>query len=1188
MKINYILLTFSFFCILFFNSLSSSSGCSFKPSMTGDSLICSGNTGNYSTTKVTSHFYRWIVRGGGSIVSGQSTVALVVLWPNATNIGKVVLIDSTTGCYDSARLTVKVGLSQATLQSNPFNTLGTASQTGKKIYSVTTGSNNQYGAAWCINSVSLNKNWDFTFELTQCPGPSPLADGMMFVIQNNGPNTPPSTTEGSDLGYYAAPSGLFAQSIGMEFDIYQSTSTFFDSSASHMSLVKNDDPTPLRHQIDITSPVLGGGSPCGPRVFRIVWNRSLNLMDFYFDGKKKFSWSNDVVKNVFGGNPNVWFGLTGATGGLNSYQSISIDTMFYGIPIITASKDTACTGDSVTLTCSSAISYLWSTGAKTRVIKVGKTGSYSVITSDSTKCTSPSSPYNITFIPKDSAIFTVGAAACQGSFISLTNSSTPSTGLNYLWKFGSGKDSSLSQSPGYKYNTPGTYTINLSVSNSGCTSKASKTISIYPSPAGSGFIAGVPFHGQFNSGDATNPDNICINDTITYQILPPKAFANSDYGSKWIINSIKFSTPYGLGIKDTATKFPTSSKNGTFSFFPKKYGDSTFLLTIDLKTVQGNCDSVIRRQIHVRNIPVAKFTAVNACQGFAATFTDASTDVAASVTNWAWDFGDGKTSNAQNPSHVYPNAGTYTVKLIASTDAGCSNTVINTVTSYPVPKTSYTDVLGCNGKSTTFTDNSTIASPGVIKLWNWNFGDGLLSNTQNTTHTYKKSGPYNVKLAIVSANGCKDSLTTKIRVLPSPIAGFSYLNGCVNTPIFFSNTSVDSTNKSVYSWDFGDKTTPSTATVPTHTYTVNGTYKIVLSVTSGQGCIDTISKIITPLPKPNPNIHAPNGCTGQTITLSDSSHSDKNSVYTWDFGDGTTPATIKTVSTKHTYTKAKNYKAILSITNGNGCTDTQSHVIIIMDFPKAGFTATTACQGKPTNFTNTSTGTGTLGYVWSFGDGSPLNITLSPSYTYATGGAFVARLRVVNLNGCIDSSSVNVTVNPSPVINPWIYKKHGYQVTFIPADSSIGNFNWHFGTSTNDSSSAKKPTFIYASTDATYTVKLTVTSTFGCIATRTDTVSVTKSGISFQGNTLKGVSVYPNPFEGSTNISYKLLSKSKVSIGIYDVQGKEIARIKNGDYPAGDYIDTFDAGKYGLSEGIYFLKMYVNDKTFATKLVNQK
>jgi PKD repeat protein len=346
-------------------------------------------------------------------------------------------------------------------------------------------------------------------------------------------------------------------------------------------------------------------------------------------------------------------------------------------------------------------------------------------------------------------------------------------------------------------------------------------------------------------------------------------------------------------------------------------------------------------------------------------------------------------------------------------------------------------------------------------------------------------------------------------------------------------------------------------------------------------------KSITPIPKPNPDIFAANGCTGQSVTLSDSSHSDKSSLYTWDFGDKTS-ASIKAVSTKHSYKTAGSYKVVLSIENGGGCTDTQSHVITIMDFPKSSFTASTVCQGKATIFTNASTGTGALVYGWDFGDNTKPSTVQNPTHTYAIAGTYIVKLLVANKNYCLDSSSVSTIVNPSPIINPWTYKKHGYEVTFIPADTTIGNFDWHFGTTTNDSSSKKSPLFIYPSNDATYTVSLTVKNTNGCVATRTDTVSVSKSGISEPGNTFENVTIYPNPFEGSTSISYTLTSNSKVSIGIYDAQGKRVAQLKDGNYPAGNYNETFEAKKYQVEEGVYFLKMYVNDRYFTTKIVNLK
>src|SRR6185369_11575182 len=107
-------------------------------------------------------------------------------------------------------------------------------------------------------------------------------------------------------------------------------------------------------------------------------------------------------------------------------------------------------------------------------------------------------------------------------------------------------------------------------------------------------------------------------------------------------------------------------------------------------------------------------------------------------------------------------------------------------------------------------------------------------------------------------------------------------------------------------------------------------------------------------------------------------------------------------------------KVILSITNGNGCIDTQSHVISILDFPKASFTATSVCKGKTTSFTNASTGKGALTYSWDFGDNSKVSTLQTPTHVYASAGTFNAVLHTINANGCLDSSTSNVIVNPLP------------------------------------------------------------------------------------------------------------------------------------------------------------------------------
>jgi subtilisin family serine protease len=74
--------------------------------------------------------------------------------------------------------------------------------------------------------------------------------------------------------------------------------------------------------------------------------------------------------------------------------------------------------------------------------------------------------------------------------------------------------------------------------------------------------------------------------------------------------------------------------------------------------------------------PVADFD--HDCDGLSCTFTDRSTDNDGMVVSWNWNFGDGATSDMTNPAHTYAAAGTYTVSLTATDDAGASGQVSRT------------------------------------------------------------------------------------------------------------------------------------------------------------------------------------------------------------------------------------------------------------------------------------------------------------------------------------------------------------------------------------------------------------------------------------------------------------------------------------------------------------------------------
>jgi PKD repeat protein len=111
-------------------------------------------------------------------------------------------------------------------------------------------------------------------------------------------------------------------------------------------------------------------------------------------------------------------------------------------------------------------------------------------------------------------------------------------------------------------------------------------------------------------------------------------------------------------------------------------------------------------------------------------FTNSSTN----AISYIWDFGDGTSSTDPNTSHTYLNAGTYNVKLIATSSYGCQDIEIKNslISIYAKPVVQFTSntTSTCNVNTTfNFTDN-TVGSTS----WSWTFGDGASSTLQNPSH----------------------------------------------------------------------------------------------------------------------------------------------------------------------------------------------------------------------------------------------------------------------------------------------------------------------------------------------------------------------------------------------------------------------------------------------------------------------
>jgi PKD repeat protein len=244
--------------------------------------------------------------------------------------------------------------------------------------------------------------------------------------------------------------------------------------------------------------------------------------------------------------------------------------------------------------------------------------------------------------------------------------------------------------------------------------------------------------------------------------------------------------------------------------------------------------------------PVANFTFTTS--GRTATFTDTSSDSDGTIASRAWNFGDGTTSTATNPSKTYSADGTYSVQLTVTDNLGATHSVTRSVTvtgpANVAPTANFSFVA--SGLTANFSDSST-DSDGTIASRSWNFGDGSTSTATNPSKTYSAAGTYGVQLTVTDNAGATNAVTKSVTVTApanvAPTANYSFTTSGLTAT--FSNTSTDSDGTiASSSWNFGDGTTSTTAS-PSKTYAAAGTYSVALTVTDNGGATNTVTKSVT-------------------------------------------------------------------------------------------------------------------------------------------------------------------------------------------------------------------------------------------------------------------------------------------------------------------------------------------------------
>lgn len=223
------------------------------------------------------------------------------------------------------------------------------------------------------------------------------------------------------------------------------------------------------------------------------------------------------------------------------------------------------------------------------------------------------------------------------------------------------------------------------------------------------------------------------------------------------------------------------------------------------------------------------------------------------ITNYAWQFGDGNNGDGVTVTHNYTSANLFSVTLTITDN--------NTKTDSWTCKINVTDYIGPNARfvffpskprfsdTITFNASSSFNPDGVIQTYSWTLGDGNSSSGVTTTHCYNTSGEFTVTLNVTDNHSKSDVFTATFNVTANmaPVAFFTYrpFFPFPNTPMhFYSDESIDPDGSiSSYFWDFADNQNSSTAN-PSHTYITDGDFNVTFTITDNDGGTDVYSRVV--------------------------------------------------------------------------------------------------------------------------------------------------------------------------------------------------------------------------------------------------------------------------------------------------------------------------------------------------------
>jgi hypothetical protein len=896
------------------------------------------------------------------------------------------------------------------LYAQQFQLVGNATSQGGDCYQLTPNQQSQSGAIWNLSQVNLNQPFDIYAEI-YLGNSNGGADGMAFVLQQVSTN---QGVSGGGLGYQG-----ISPSLAVQFDTYQNSNQG-DPAPDHMSVMRNGsvDHTSLDNLAGPVSMLANNGNTEDGQFHqvRFTWNPTNQVFQAYFDCALRLTYTGNIVLDIFGNNPNVFWGFTAATGALFNEHQVCLEYVSF----LQGLQDTSiCLGDTLPLDAGPGTAYQWSptTGLSNDTIAnplvfADTTTFYQVTVTDS--CGDQRIDSIRVQVDTCPPIVTVNRLSCyEVQYIV-----TPASGIapfSYIWS-GSGGLSGTTDTVVINYGGPGTYTYSVTVTDNVFNLSQTLTDTIR--------LQSLAFA---NAG----PDqNVC-----SRQPAPLGTVAQPGLSYSWQSFPPNLGLPGGTANQQAQVQVSltnTSASNQTVCFE---------LTAVDT----GGCVALDTACVTFLPEPPNSFVMDDTvCLGALANMAYTGPNVPGMTFNWNFgtgrDAGGANTSTLQGPHQVSwasPLTGLQQVTL-TTTLGGCNSPVVrDTIRVLPPPSSRFTAISPvCQGQSTILTYLGS-ASPNATVIWDLAGGTqtggtglGPLNVSWNTP------GQKIIRLT-VSDFGCNGAtFTDTVNVFPLPTAALSNPGPvCVGDSAQFVYTG-NASASAFYSWNFDGGSTASANPGQGPVRVAWGTPgpKTVSVSVQENGCFSNLAQVtiqVRPTPTAQIGPIADQCFTGNSFDFSYTGSSG-NYTYDWRFGGSANPPT-STLSnpTGVTFSTTGVKTATLRVAE-NGCiSDPASVIFEVIPEPSAAFLFNspggTVCSRDTVTFTAIGQPVGpSQTFFWNFGqDAIPATSSLpNPRPVFYTSGGFKAIRLTVDYRGCTDDTLFSFRVEESPILSAGLDKAY--------------------------------------------------------------------------------------------------------------------------------------------------------------------